>query len=99
MTRNHRILETRLVVGMLQCRRNKVSITGAAMLSGMQGQVHDGVLAENATKLCNMQGIHGIVEEHVFDIDTAQHNACNRAMALAELHSKGTLLLLTSSHG
>ena len=37
-----------------------------------------------------MQGVCGNLAEYVFDIDTAQHDAGNRAMTLAELQDPST---------
>ena len=45
--RNHRILDTLLVVVILQRRGFKVPIAGTAAPTELQGHVNDGVLAEN----------------------------------------------------
>ena len=90
MIRNHRILETCPVVGMLQRRGYKVSITRAVTPTKLQDQVLDGVRTENVIKFSSMQGVYGNLAERVFDIDTTKHDAGNRTMALAEVQDPST---------
>ena len=56
----------------------------------MQQQVHGGILTKNAPTFISMQGVYGDLAERVFDIDTAQHEAGNHAMALLEVHDPST---------
>ena len=92
--RNHRILEIRLVVGMLQRRGYKDPITRAATPPKLKEQVQDGVLIKNVTKFSSMPGgVYGNLAERVFDIDTAQHDAGNHAMSLAEVQNPSTKIL------
>ena len=70
---------------MLQGRDHKVPKTRDATPPKLQEQVHDSVLVKNVTKLSSMQGVYGNLAERVFDIYTAQHDAGNHTMALAEV--------------
>ena len=65
-------------------------MTGAAASPKIAGTSPDGVLAENVTIFSSMQGVYGNLADYVFGIDTAQHIAGNRTMALAEVHDPST---------
>ena len=68
--RNYRILETCLVVGILQLRGYKARKTGAASPLKLPEQVDDDVLTINVAKFSSMQGVYGNLAERVFNIDT-----------------------------
>ena len=50
-----------------------------------QEQVQGGVLTKNATKFSSMRGVYGNMTERFYLVDTVQHGAVARAMALAEV--------------
>ena len=82
LLRNHRVLETRRVVDMLQRQGYKIPIVGVTTPSKLQEPVQGGALAENVTKVSSTQGVNENLAQHVFGINTAQHDAGERAMAL-----------------
>ena len=75
---------------MLQRRGYKVLITRAATPPELQEQVHDSVLVKTVTKFSSIQRVYGKLANRVFDIDTAQRDAGNHAMAPAEVRSPST---------
>ena len=89
--RSHRILETRLVVDMLQRRGYKVPITGGATRPKLIGRRPRRRTCLKRNQVCQyLQRFYGDLAEGICDIDTEQHDGDNRAMALAEVQDPST---------